>query len=158
MAAKNDKQKKKVSKRIAEIKRRKASTQEGFSELVLNFCKPLLAEAHQLNGEDNAVGLGVFAWNASFLPKERWVQGLRNSLSQFQLSDEAYQTLEDIVAEMIRQKKLMFPDDMRVITNYDVQHEEGGIQLTVDAKLSKKAITKSAPGGDIAAETFGPAE
>lgn len=158
MTAQNVKNKKKVSKRIAAIKRRKASTSEGFSELVMNFCKPLLAEAHQLNGEDNAVGLGVFAWNASFLPKERWTQGLRNSLAQFQLSDEAYQTLEDIVGEMIRQKQLMFPDDMRVITNYDVAHTEGGIQLTVDAMLSKKAISKPAPTGDIAADTFGPAK
>jgi len=139
MTAKS-KQDKKLKKRIEEIKRRKASTTDDFSDLLLKFFRPLLMEAPHLNGEDNAVGLGIFAWNASFLAKEKWMQGLTNSLSQFNLSPETQATLQEIVEEMVRQKNLMYPNDMRVITNYDVKVEGPRIDLTVDYKLAKKSL------------------
>ena len=139
MAGKS-KQEKKLKKRIEAIKRRKASNTNDFSELLLKFFRPLLMEAPHLNGEDNAVGLGIFAWNASFLSKERWMQGLANSLAQFNLSADTHNTLQEIVEEMIRQKKLMYPNDMRVITNYDVSVDGPRIDLTVDYKLAKKSL------------------
>lgn len=142
----NKKQQQKLKKRIAAIKRRKASTTDDFSQTVLKFCKPLLAEAESLSGDDNAIGLGVFAWNASFLPKDRWESGLHRSLEQFELSAETKATLVDIVEEMVRQKEVMFPNDLRVITDYKVHTTDEGPILTVDAKLAKKALLPSFKG------------
>jgi len=136
----------KIKKRIAAIKRRKASTADDFSDTVMKFCKPLLAESQSLNGDDNAIGLGVFAWNASFLPRDRWEDGLHRSLEQFDLADDTKATLVDIVEEMIRQKKEIYPNDLRVITDYKVHETEKGPLLTVDAKLAKKALLPSFKG------------
>lgn len=135
-----NKQQKKLKKRIQAIKERKVSSANDLSDVLLSFCRPLLQEAQSLSGEDNAVGLGVFAWNAAFLDKDRWTANLKRSLEQFALSPDAQETLEGIVGEMIRQKKLMYPNDMRVITNYDVQVEGDKVILTVDSKVAKKAL------------------
>ncbi|UZP68447.1 hypothetical protein N1030_05585 [Desulfovibrio mangrovi] len=132
------KQQKKLKKRIQAIKERKASGAPDIADAVLKFCRPLLQESQALNGEDNAVGLGVFAWNAAFLTKDRWSANLKQSLSRFSLSADAQGALEGIVEEMIRQKKLMHPNDMRVITHYDVKIEDGKLELTVDSKVATK--------------------
>ncbi|SIN71072.1 hypothetical protein [Halodesulfovibrio marinisediminis] len=144
--AKSKKEQQKLKKRIAAIKRRKASTADDFSDTVMKFCKPLLAESESLSGDDNAIGLGVFAWNASFLPRDRWEDGLHRSLEQFDLTDETKTTLVDIVEEMVRQKEVMYPNDLRVITDYKVHETEQGPLLTVDAKLAKKALLPSFKG------------
>lgn len=132
------KQQKKLKKRIQAIKERKTSGAQDIADAVLTFCRPLLQESQALNGEDNAVGLGVFAWNAAFLTKDRWSANLKNSLGRFNLSTDAQEALEGIVEEMIRQKKLMHPNDMRVITHYDVKVADGKLELTVDAKVATK--------------------
>ena len=145
--AKSKKGQQKLKKRIAAIKRRKASTTDEFSQRVMKFCQPLLAESETLNGDDNAIGLGVFAWNASFLTKDRWEDGLHRSLEQLELPEETKETLVEIVEEMVRQKGIHYPDDMRVISDYKVHTTpEGTPFLTVDAKLAKKALLPSFKG------------
>ncbi len=141
MADKQDR--KKLKKRIDAIRQRKAAAHavtNDLSDTVLTFCRPLLQEAQSLNGEDNAVGLGVFAWNAAFLSRDRWTENLKRSLAQFGLSPDAMETLEGIVEEMIRQKSLMYPNDMRVITHYEVALRDKGIELTVESRLAKKNL------------------
>jgi len=134
------KQEKKLKKRLEAIKQRKTGAADDLSDVLLKFCRPLLQEAQNLNGEDNAVGLGVFAWNAAFLTRDRWIANLKRSLEQFSLSADAQETLEGIVEEMIRQKKLMYPNDMRVITHYEVKIENNTIALTVESRVAKKNL------------------
>ncbi len=134
------KQEKKLKKRLEAIKQRKTGAADDLSDVLLKFCRPLLQEAQNLNGEDNAVGLGVFAWNAAFLTRDRWIANLKRSLEQFNLSADAQETLEGIVEEMIRQKKLMYPNDMRVITHYEVKIENNTIALTVESRVAKKNL------------------
>lgn len=156
MAA-SKKQQQKLQKRIRAIKERKEQASKGLSEIIMQFCKPLIAESHQLNGDENAVGLGVFAWNAAFLSRKRWSANLEKSLNRFGLSEDAKATLEEIVAEMIRQKRLMYPDDRRVITGYDVHKEGAELDLTVNSKLAQKMPKPdSEEPGSLAKETFGP--
>ncbi len=138
--ADKSKQQKKVQKRIQAIKERKASSANDFSDVLLKFCRPLLQEAGSLSGEDNAVGLGVFAWNAAFLSEDRWKENFKRSLGQYALSEDAQETLEGIVGEMIRQKQLMYPNDMRVITSYDVKVADGKVELTVESRVAKKPL------------------
>lgn len=134
------KQQSKLKKRIQAIKERKSSAANDLSDVILKFCRPLLQEAGSLNGEDNAVGLGVFAWNAAFLDRDRWVINLRRSLEQFNLTPDAMETLEGIVEEMIRQKKLMYPNDLRVITHYEVTIADGKVELTVESRVARKTL------------------
>ncbi|ABB39198.1 hypothetical protein Dde_2401 [Oleidesulfovibrio alaskensis G20] len=142
MAAKtaNDR---KLKKRIAQIKSRKAQqmAQKGdFSDLLYTFCRPLLAVQDELNGPENAIGMGVFAWNAAFLEKDRWQRNLANSLGQYGLSSEVQDSLTGIVEEMIRQKHLMYPGDRRVIVDYDVRVEKGTVHVTADYREASKTI------------------
>ncbi|GFM38264.1 hypothetical protein [Desulfovibrio psychrotolerans] len=134
------KQEKKLKKRLEAIKQRKTEAADDLSDVLLKFCRPLLQEVQNLNGEDNAVGLGVFAWNAAFLTRDRWTANLKRSLEQFSLSADAQETLEGIVEEMIRQKKLMYPNDLRVITHYEVKIENNTIALTVESRVAKKNL------------------
>lgn len=152
---------KKLKKRIAEIRRRKAERQmDPFSQTIHDFCRPLLAVAEELSGPENAVSLGVFAWNAAFLPDERWRANLRLSLVRFDLTDDAQEALEGIVEEMIRQKRLMFPDDRRVVTRFDVTARDGGVFVEAAHRSATKglmphllpeyAVTAPGAGGDTA--------
>ncbi|MBZ2172788.1 hypothetical protein [Nitratidesulfovibrio sp. SRB-5] len=132
---------KKLKKRIAEIRRRKAERKmDPFSQLIHDFCRPLLAVAEELSGPENAVSLGVFAWNAAFLPDERWQANLRLSLVRFDLTDDAQEALEGIVEEMIRQKRLMFPDDRRVVTRFDVTARDGKVFVEAAQRTATKEL------------------
>ncbi|HEU6436376.1 MAG TPA: hypothetical protein VE028_02920 [Nitratidesulfovibrio sp.] len=132
---------KKLKKRIAEIRRRKAErAMDPFSQLIHDFCRPLLAVAEELSGPENAVSLGVFAWNAAFLPDERWQANLRLSLVRFDLTDDAQEALEGIVEEMIRQKRLMFPDDRRVVTRFDVTARDGKVFVEAAHRTATKEL------------------
>lgn len=132
---------KKLKKRIAEIRRRKAErAMDPFSQLIHDFCRPLLAVAEELSGPENAVSLGVFAWNAAFLPDERWQANLRLSLVRFDLTDDAQEALEGIVEEMIRQKRLMFPDDRRVVTRFDVTARDGKVFVEAAQRTATKEL------------------
>lgn len=132
---------KKLKKRIAEIRRRKAErTMDPFSQTIHDFCRPLLAVAEELSGPENAVSLGVFAWNAAFLPDERWRANLRLSLVRFGLTDDAQEALEGIVEEMIRQKRLMFPDDRRVVTRFDATARDGKVFVEAAHRTATKEL------------------
>ncbi|MBG3877453.1 hypothetical protein FVW20_10585 [Desulfovibrio oxamicus] len=154
---------KKLKKRIAEIRRRKAErAMDPFSQLIHDFCRPLLAVAEELSGPENAVSLGVFAWNAAFLPDERWQANLRLSLVRFDLTDDAQEALEGIVEEMIRQKRLMFPDDRRVVTRFDVTARDGKVFVEAAQRTATKELMPhlrpeyavTAPGADNAADAI----
>ncbi len=131
----------KLKKRIAEIRRRKAERKmDPFSQLIHDFCRPLLAVAEELSGPENAVSLGVFAWNAAFLPDERWRANLRLSLVRFDLTDDTQEALEGIVEEMIRQKRLMFPDDRRVVTRFDVTARDGKVFVEAAQRTATREL------------------
>lgn len=152
MAAPNAK---KLKKRIAEIRRRKSERKmDPFSQLIHDFCRPLLAVAEELSGPENAVSLGVFAWNAAFLPEDRWRANLRLSLVRFGLADDTQEALEGIVEEMIRQKLLMFPDDRRVVTRFDVTARDGAVFVEAACRTATRELMPNLrPEYDITAPT-----
>ncbi|MFV0421308.1 hypothetical protein [Oleidesulfovibrio sp.] len=157
MTRNNASQQRKLKKRIEQIKARKAqqSVMKGdFSDLLYKFCRPLLAVQDELNGPENAIGLGVFAWNAAFLEKDKWMSNLTASLAQYSLSAEVQESLTGIVEEMIRQKHLMYPGDRRVIVDYDVNVDKGTVHVTADYREAKKAMMpKFSEITDASAET-----
>lgn len=136
-----DRDAKKLKKRIAAIKQRKAQrAMDPFSLALREFCRPLLAVAGELSGPENAVSLGIFAWNAAFLPDERWRANFRKSIAQFGLNEEAQEALEGIIEEMIRQKGVLHPDDRRVVTSYDVQTVDGEVFIEAKSTLATKTL------------------
>lgn len=135
---------KKLKKRIEAIKFRNANRRmDPLSQDVRDFCRPVLAVAPELNGPENAVGLGVFAWNAAFLPEERWRANLRLSLARFNLGEDGVQALEEIVEEMIHQKSLMFPGDKRVVTSWDVRIVGPDVIINAKGQDASKTLMPS---------------
>lgn len=131
----------KLKKRIAAIKQRKAQrAMDPFSTTVRDFCRPLIAVESELSGPENAVSLGIFAWNAAFLPEERWRANFRKSIASFGLDEEARDALEGIIEEMVRQKGLLFPDDRRVVTSFDVRVSDGEVFVDARSALASKTL------------------
>ncbi len=131
----------KLKKRIAAIRQRKAErVMDPFAKELRDFCRPLLAVAPDLSGPENAVSLGIFAWNAAFLPEERWRANFRKSIARFGLDDDAREALEGIIEEMVRQKGLIHPGDRRVVTSFDVRISGGEVFIDAKSALATKAL------------------
>lgn len=139
-------QPKRLKKRLQVIKKRKAEQKmDPFAQTIKQFCRPLFAVADQLSGLENAVSLGIFAWNAAFLPEEKWRHNFRTAVARLGLTQENCEALEGIIEELIRQKELLHPGDMRVVTKYETNVVQDDAYISVESTLATKQLIPSKP-------------
>lgn len=135
---------KKLQKRINAIKDRKVQqahdAMSPFALTLKEFCGPLLAVAPSLSGPENAISLGLFAWNAAFLPEDRWRAQFQKGSASLNLDGETSENLLGIIEEMIRQKELRYTGDLRVVTKYETTIVQGEPFITVEHSLATKQL------------------
>ncbi len=135
---------KKLQKRINAIKDRKVQqaheAMTPFALTLKEFCAPLIAVAPSLSGPENAISLGLFAWNAAFLPEARWRAQFQKGSASLNLDEETAENLLGIIEEMIRQKELRYTGDLRVVTKYETTIVQGEPFITVEHSLATKQL------------------
>lgn len=135
---------KKIQKRLDAIKQRKVQqahdAMSPFALTLKEFCRPLLVVAPALSGPENAISLGIFAWNAAFLPEARWHAQFQKGAESLALDAEVQENLLGIIEEMIRQKEVRYPGDLRVVTKYETAIVQGEPFITVEHSLATKQL------------------
>jgi hypothetical protein len=68
--------------------------------------------------------LAVLAWNRAVLPEQRGQEVIREARQHFPAEDE--KTFLDLMEELVRRKRKLFPDDHRLIVDVEACKESDG--------------------------------
>lgn len=102
---------------------------ERMSDTIEEFAEPLLEGAHDLGEVSKALCFAILLWNVALAPE-----------AEREIPDELTDLLADPVVEkafrlMMARKATLFPDNKRMILDYDIRETEAGISFNVVSTL-----------------------
>jgi len=100
-----------------------------MSEVLLDFIHPYLNDDIELEEQRLYFQIGTLAWNASFLPRHKWLSDIIWILKPFPPADQLM--LKDIFATMIERKQQKFSEYRRCITDFELLDEGDDYRLFV---------------------------
>ncbi|WP_017293934.1 hypothetical protein [Geminocystis herdmanii] len=94
-----------------------------MSKVLEKFMSPYLYLTNDLSSKTKLFTIGVVAWNASLYPEEEREDITDLLFSQEVIGDDVNikQELTDIVQQLIDRKLTYFPEDKRLIIDFDLQ-------------------------------------
>lgn len=110
-----------------------------MSKVLEKFLSPYLHLTTDLSSKTKLFTIGVVAWNASLYPEEER-EGITDLLfSQEIIGDDVtiQQELTEIVQQLIDRKLTYFPEDKRLIIDFDLQKFGDSDRLFVTSQLLK---------------------
>jgi hypothetical protein len=131
MSKKKKKKKKKKRKRRKKTRLPFASNaSEGtvkMSVVLLEFIKPYMYLVRSLNEMHNLIGIGMIAWNLSFLSKQEQVERVEETIEKKLpfFSADSDVDIERIIWELIERKKSDFSQHDLEIVTFEI-NEKGG--------------------------------
>jgi len=105
---------------------------QGMSEIVLDLADPLLEHAEDHEAERLYIQLALLAWNVALYPQERWEEEVREIVATLPQGDpETLEYMERMLWLLIARKVTLFPENERVILDYDLSMTDRGPYLQV---------------------------
>jgi hypothetical protein len=108
-----------------------------LSETILAYASPLLEDAETKEERSSCIALAVTAWNASFLPDDRWRQSLWEGEGRPIPSDDEWRDLEQLLSRMVELKRAFFADEARMVLDYELSFERGRARLFVASTMAE---------------------
>ena len=109
-----------------------------MSEVILYFAKPFLDECEDEESEKKAIALAILIWNVSLFPKKDRDKEIQRLISDTipvnDISDLA--TMKYYVNMLLERKKKYYPNNKRVIVNYQFSVSRNSRRLDVASTLS----------------------
>lgn len=112
-----------------------------MSDIIIEFAEPLLDQSTSIEEDKVAIKKAIHYWNIFVLPKnyqskyEDMMQALQKA-SRDEASSEYLEDENDIMSFMKDRKEKLFPDNHRVILNYECIDTPDGVHLNVAYDVS----------------------
>ena len=114
-----------------QIKIVKRQTGRKVSEVVMEFAEPWLDEARNDDQRKTIVGMAVLAWNMAGIPEpERW-----DEVSQ-EFAARLDEPAKAILQEMIARKLSVYPEENRLLLDYEITGAGANMRVDVIYSLS----------------------
>jgi hypothetical protein len=103
-----------------------------MSEVLLEFAEPLLDGSEDNEQFRAAIALAGLCWNLSLMPPDEQVAELHNIVKQVGEREAFWgRGIREIVLTLVDRKKAFFPDDNRLVLNYEFVEEKTGPRFLV---------------------------
>ena len=110
---------------------------QGMSAAVLDLADPLLEDAEDYAEARLFIQLAMLAWNVALYPEDRWEEEMGELLATFPQDDpEMLEYIERVLWSLIARKIALFPENDRIIVNYDLSMTDHGPYLQVASAVS----------------------
>jgi hypothetical protein len=117
--------------------------QAKMSEVLLEFARPLLDPSGDDEHFDKAIALAAASWNAALLPAEKQeasIEGVIDKISSSGARDadtarEINANLKEIVLMLLERKRSQFPDNKRIIVDYQISSSKDQRNVLVASTL-----------------------
>ena len=118
----------------AEYKMIRDKTLEKMSDIILEYGQPLIDTIDSDDKEEykNAIIMTIILWNCAIIeaPPINWKK-LKKELKPMVYDDES----RSVVKYMLERKWEMFPDNKRIIMNYELNETPNGLYLSVASSI-----------------------
>jgi len=124
---------------------------EGYkmSAVFLEFMEPYVTDDMEPEEQHLRFRFSQIAWNASFLPMQKWLQEFISVLKPFPPADQII--LKDMFASMVERKRQNFAEYRRFITDFEILDQGDDYRLlvlSVPIEDEKKNIIDEYRGDD----------
>jgi hypothetical protein len=109
-----------------------------LSEALAALIEPYREDESDAAGLKSLVGLGAIAWNLAMFPESK--RGAALSEMTKDLKGRDREVLNIVVAQLVRRKLELFPDDRRMIVSYEVTDSGGKYHLAVGSALAAPSV------------------
>jgi hypothetical protein len=110
----------------------KGNSDNKLSEVILQFCRPLLNNCPTLEEEEKLLNVAIISWNLGILPDEEAAKLKENMKAGLLPGDtDASKDMEEIIAYLVARKKREFASDLRIILNYNITTKGDNLHLDV---------------------------
>ncbi len=113
-----------------------------MSEVLKQFVDPFIDDEDSYEEREFFFELAILAWNCAVFPEsgreklmESFFAGLVNPLEPESI--EATQDLRDFVEELIGRKLDVFPEDNRIIKDFQLTQHEAGFHISVSYVIAR---------------------
>jgi len=131
-------QKRKKQKKLEVVRQFQTAQSSGvkskFSETLLEFAKPLIAAAHDIDQERTAIELSIFVWNILLLhpSKKEAVEQAKEIMKEPTIGfNYLLSNFDEIVDLLYDRKKQYFDNDKRIAMDYSLDQIDDGFYLQV---------------------------
>lgn len=120
-----------------------------MSEVIISYAKPMLDAAGSYKNKKSALALAIIFWNLSFLPDQDRKEGIEKLLPNLcpHANDEELQERRDFVSYFIQRKESLFPDNERLILDYEITDTTYGFHLDVVSTVPRLEMKANRPQG-----------
>ncbi len=121
---------------VAPLRSRKASSiEQKVSDVILEFAEPLLEYARNERSFKTMVGFAIACWDVALRPEEEQEKSICDAIHRVakEAGDdpETAAHLETVARVLLARKKAIYPNDRRIILNYEFVEEGDSTQLIV---------------------------
>lgn len=99
-----------------------------MADTLWKFARPVF---ELFEDAEDAIDIATLAWNAAILKNDDWKEMVESVGKENNLSDEEIEEDNKLVVELIKRKEVEFPDNDRVIVDFDYSEDEEGGSLGV---------------------------
>ncbi len=112
-----------------------------MSDTLLEFAEPLIDPLVPNSEQEDKIALAAICWNLSLIPSEEKDEVIGGMFSRFkkELGSEDSLLMDSILEEMLARKKELFPNDKRMIMEWNIEPIGNGDEfLSVAYEVIKK--------------------
>ena len=102
-----------------------------LSDAVLSVVKPMLIKCDNYREQEILITTAILTWNICVLPNVDTQVEKEKILNLFSKDKDALTGAEEVLNYIIQRKNLLYKNDKRLITGYDLKNTSKGIQLDV---------------------------
>lgn len=105
-----------------------------LSEVIMEFAEALHGELPEDDSAKMLLQLAILAWNLASLPEDIWDDTEKELFEKLGIDPSSYEgvTVEAFLREMTLQRQMMYPDDRRLVLDYQLLRDaHGDLRLEV---------------------------
>ena len=107
-----------------------------MSDVIAELVRPCSENVTSLDEYKDLIALACIAWNTANLPKQKQKKSIRDGLQTLpDLPEDLLQDTSALIMELIKRKKLLFPDNHRMIINFRVTETKEHFNIAIASTL-----------------------